>query len=271
MKLMESVALGIVQGLTEFLPVSSSAHLLLVPAILKWKVPSVLFIACLHLGTFLACLIYFRRDVIQLCVSFFTSLSKIVNKTSLTSMEKLVWLILASTFPTAFFGLLFKDAFESLFENTRGVSVFLLCTAVILFAAERWKKEKKTLEELSFMDAFLVGLAQTVSIAPGISRSGACLSSAVLLGLSKKDAARYAFLLALPAIAGAVIVEGMGALKGGSSLGGNLFFVAAGILASFISGMFAIDFFIKKVKQIPLSYFSAYCVVFGVSSLLLLR
>ncbi len=270
MTLIESVVLGIVQGLTEFLPVSSSAHLVLVPAILKWENPSVLFIVALHVGTLLACLIYFRQDVKDLAVSFFTSLGKLKQHAAFSPGEKLVWLIIASTFPTAFFGFLFKDFFESLFKGERSTALCLLGTAVMLSAAERLKREKKPLDSMSFRDAVFVGLGQTASIAPGISRSGACLSSAVVLGFSKTDAARYAFLLSLPAVLGAVVLEGLGALKDPGQLG-SMPVVAAGVAASFISAVIAIDFFLKTIKRFSLSYFSAYCMVFSLSSLAILR
>lgn len=266
MTFIESAVLGVVQGLTEFLPVSSSAHLVLVPALLKWDEPTVMFIVALHLGTLMACLLYFRQDVKRLVLSFFTSLRKMTNSSMLTPPEKLVWLIAASTLPTAFFGFVFKDYFEHLFENVRGVSVFLFVTALLLFVSERLKRETKELGQLSFLEAFLIGLGQTVSIAPGISRSGACFSSAVLLGYNKTDAARYAFLLSLPSVTGAVVLKGADALKGVSAET-SLFFLSVGILASFLSGMLAIDFFIKKVSTLSLSYFSAYCLILGATSL----
>ncbi len=270
MKLIESIILGIVQGLTEFLPVSSSAHLILVPAWLKWQEPSVLFIVALHFGTFAACLVYFRQDVIRLCVSFFTSLKKMPAFSLFTEMEKLAWMLTASTCVTAILGFLFKKQFERLFENVHGVAFLLLVTAAVLFLAERFKSEKKALADMSFANALLIGLGQTISIAPGISRSGSCISSAVLLGYSKKDAARYAFLLALPAIFGAVLVEGHSHFKELSHHSG-LPVLSAGVGASFVSGMFAIDFFMKKIKSLPLSYFSFYCFIAGLSSLLLLK
>lgn len=270
MRLIESVVLGVVQGLTEFLPVSSTAHLLLVPAWLKWQEPSVWFIVALHIGTLAACLVYFRQDVFQLAVSFFTSLKKMLRVSLFTDMEKLAWMIFASTFVTAFLGFLLKDSFERLFENMYATAFFLLVTAAILFLAERLKKEKKTIADVSFVHALLIGLGQTISITPGISRSGSCISSAMFLGYTKKDAARYAFLLAVPAILGAVVLEGHSHIKEIMHRE-NLAVVSAGVTASFISGMLAIDFLMKKIKQIPLYYFSIYCVLFGASSFFILK
>lgn len=255
---MKEIVLGLVQGLTEFLPVSSSAHLVLVPHFLGWRNPSVTFDVFLHGGTLLAVLIFFRKDLLGIVSGLFEK-----NHTESDYFRKLFFLLVLGTLPAAVAGIALKEQFESLFENVRTVSLFLMGTGGLLFLGSRLSG-KSTLGSLSFRDAFVVGAAQAFAICPGISRSGATIVAGLWCGLSMQEAARFSFLLSIPAILGAVLVKAGDVTAGFFSPS-----VAAGVAAAFVSGYLAIGFFMKAMDVKRLSYFSLYCFVIGVFSFLI--
>ena len=259
MTLLQGVVLGLVQGATEFLPVSSSGHLVIVPALFGWEAPPVAFDVLLHLGTLVAVLSYFRRDFWEIVRGLVTR-----GDEHLTG-RRLGWLLVAGTVPTAIIGLVFDDLFESLFAEVLYVGIFLLVTAVILTAAERLSlKSSHDPTEMRWWQAALVGVAQGAAIAPGISRSGATIAAGLGLGLDREQAARFSFLLSVPAIALASAWALVSLVSGETEMPG-LATSAAGFLAAAASGYVAIAGLLAYFKRRTLYPFAVYCVIAGMA------
>lgn len=251
---MDAIILGIIQGLTEFLPVSSSGHLELGKAILgDDSVPqeSLLFTVVLHFATALSTLVVFRKDVWEIIRGLFQFKR---NEETLFSLK-----ILVSMVPAVLVGLFFEEQLEAFFGgNIRFVGFMLLITAVLLYFAD---KAKDTHKKVSFPNALIIGLSQAVAMLPGISRSGATISTSVLLGVDKSKAARFSFLMVVPLIFGKMAKDILG---GELSLQGeNNLAMAAGFMAAFVSGLIACTWMIRLVRQSKLTYFALYCLVAG--------
>lgn len=266
MDLKSSVVLGIVQGFTEFLPVSSSAHLVFVPKWLNLTEPSLSFDILLHLATLLAVLIYFKNEVYRVFIGFLKSIKILFRGGKFAKIKEeedlyLPWLIIISSVPTAVMGFCFKDYFESLFSSVKAVGFFLIITGFILWIGEKMSKETKEIKNFSIIDSLLVGFMQGVAIAPGISRSGSTISASLLRGLKKNLASRYSFLLSIPAILGASLTELPNILKLSSSLN-----IWLGFIAAVFSGYIAIAICIHFISTNKLRVFSLY--VWGVGILL---
>jgi len=223
MTILQAIFLGIVQGLTEFLPISSSGHLTIMQYVLGIP-PDIPFDITVHLATLLAVVIYFWSDIIELFKGFFLGLVQLFKKDKNGLAANLYFrfslLIIVATIPTALMGLFFKDFFEGLFSSLFAVGGFLLVTGLIIILAERVKRGDKDLGKISFVDALIVGAAQGCAIAPGLSRSGTTISAALFRGLNRKLAARFSFIVALPAIFGAFLLQFKGVVGQGSSNGG---------------------------------------------------
>lgn len=203
------LVLGAVQGLTEFLPISSSGHLVLVPFLLGWPIPDIGFDVAVHLGTALAVIVYFHRDLAAIVVGTTRFLAGRRDEES-RGRARLGLLIAVGTVPAGVAGLLFEGFFEGLFEEPQIAALFLLVTAGLLLLGERLSRRQehgRSLREMGITDALTVGLLQAVAIAPGISRSGAAIVGGLGRGLSRDSSARFAFLLGLPAFIGAGIVQ----------------------------------------------------------------
>jgi undecaprenyl-diphosphatase len=237
--------LGIVQGFTEFLPVSSSGHLVIFQTLLELPY-SIAFDVVVHLATALAVAVYFWRDIIEL----------------FTSKRKMLWLILIGTIFTGVLGLTFKDFFESLFSSVLAVGGFLILTGVIIILAEWWGKGKRSLKEMNIWDAVLIGLAQGCAIAPGLSRSGATISASLARNLDRTLAARFSFLLSIPAILGAGLVQSKEIIKAGT-VGIGIWPLILGFVAAFISGWVAIKIFMSIIQRTSIRVFAYYCFVVG--------
>ncbi|MDC1472111.1 undecaprenyl-diphosphate phosphatase [Flavobacteriaceae bacterium] len=260
MDLIDSIILGIVQGLTEFLPVSSSGHLELGKALLgDDSIPedSLVFTVVLHFATALSTLIIFRKDIVTLI----TALLKFEWNEDTQFIVK----IMISMLPAGFIGLLFESELEALFgNNIRLVGLMLIFTAVLLFMADR---AKKTTKKVGFWDAFIIGISQAVAMLPGISRSGATISTSVLLGNDKSKAARFSFLMVIPLIFGKIAKDLLsGDLSYTTENFGSL---SAGFIAAFLAGLFACKLMIRLVKNSQLKYFSYYCFVVGALAVIL--
>ena len=205
MSLIEAIFLGILQGATEFLPISSSGHLVLIPAIFGLTQPSLTLIAIAHEGTLLAVLIFFRRELWAIVKAVLNGLRQ---RNPLNSEDaRLGWYIAVGSIPTAAAGLLLDDYFEKVFGNATAAAFFLLVTATLLVAAERMLKGDKLLSQMTWLDAMVIGLFQMLALIPGISRSGSTITAGVWRGLDRGTAARYSFLLGVPAIFGAGVVS----------------------------------------------------------------
>ncbi|MGZ7135820.1 MAG: undecaprenyl-diphosphate phosphatase, partial [Methanobacterium sp.] len=214
MDIIQAIIIGIVQGLTEFLPVSSSAHLVFAPQIMHVQ-SSLAFDTILHVGSLVAVVIYFWNDIIHMIKSFVSSLIDIPRGRFREGIredqfKRLAWLVIIGTIPAGLAGVLFKDFFESLFNNIPAVGFFLIITGFLLWGSERVSrriKEKTSLKEMSIKNSLIIGIFQALAIAPGISRSGATISAGLFLGLERELAARYSFLLSIIAILGAALVQ----------------------------------------------------------------
>lgn len=254
MELTDAVILGIIQGLTEFLPVSSSGHLELGKAILgDNSIPkeSLLFTVVLHFATALSTIVVFRKDIVELL----TGILKFQWNEELQFAAK----IGLSMIPAAFVGLFFEEELEQLFGgNIMFVGFMLIVTAVLLILADRAKNTNKG---VSFKNALVIGLSQAVAILPGISRSGATISTSVLLGNDKTKAARFSFLMVVPLILGKIAKD---LLSGDLSYDSSTFTpLAVGFVAAFVSGLFACTWMIALVKRSKLRYFALYCIIVG--------
>ncbi|SNR14301.1 undecaprenyl-diphosphate phosphatase [Tenacibaculum jejuense] len=255
MDILEAIILGIIQGLTEFLPVSSSGHLELVKAILgDNSVPkeSLTFTVVLHFATALSTLVIFRKEVAQIFKGLFQFKW---NEESQFSAK-----IVISMIPAVIIGLLFEEQLETFFsKNILLIGFMLLVTAILLLLAD---KAKNTEKNVSFSNSLVIGISQAIAMLPGISRSGATISTSVLLGIDRTKAARFSFLMVVPLIFGKIAKD---------ILGGDINFqsseivpISAGFIAAFITGLLACQWMIALVKKSKLSYFSIYCAIVGV-------
>lgn len=254
MSYIDAILLGIIQGLTEFLPVSSSGHLELGKAILgDNSVPeeSLLFTVVLHFATALSTLVVFRKEVAEILKGLFQFKWNEQTEFSLK--------IIVSMLPAALIGFLFEEQLEAFFGgNIQFVGFMLIVTAVLLYLAD---KAKDTSKKVSFSNAFIIGVSQAIAMLPGISRSGATISTSVLLGIDKTRSARFSFLMVVPLIFGKIAMD---ILSGDLSLeSGQMGMMGVGFVAAFISGMLACTWMIKLVRSSKLSYFSIYCLVVG--------
>lgn len=270
MNFFESVFLGFVQGLTEFLPVSSSGHLVLMQNLLGMKEPALLFDTSLHVGTLLAVVIYFRKDLKMMLKEGFRFTRDLFRReTTWRSLDEnhyasLVLWTIVGTIPTGLIGLFFKEQLELLFASVPVVSIMLLVTGTFLLAT-RWIPERYSRRiNIGLFTALAVGIAQGFAIVPGISRSGATIVCGLFFGLAREQAARYSFLLSIPAILGAVVLqmdaEGMGKVGGTALLTG---FAAAAVV-----GLIALKLLVNLVRRGRLAYFAPYCWIVGIIGLL---
>lgn len=254
MEIIDAIILGIVQGLTEFLPVSSSGHLELGKAILgDASIPedSLLFTVVLHFATALSTLVVFRSDVYDLFKGLFQFKW---NEESQFSLK-----IILSMFPATVIGLFFEDQMEGFFSgNVLLVGYMLIITALLLYLAD---KAKETEKKVTFLNAFIIGVSQAIAILPGISRSGATISTSVLLGIDKSKAARFSFLMVVPLILGKM---GKDIMSGEIDYQGEqIITLGIGFVAAFIAGLFACTWMIQLVRKSKLSYFAIYCFIVG--------
>ena len=254
MNIIESIVLGIIQGLTEFLPVSSSGHLELAKVVLgDTSVPeeSLTFTVVLHFATALSTIVIFRKEVIEIFKGLFQLKWNEEMKFSLK--------IILSMIPAVIVGLLFEEQLESFFGGKiLLVGVMLLLTAVLLLLAD---KAKKTDKKVTFSNAAIIGVSQAIAMLPGISRSGATISTSVLLGVDRTKAAKFSFLMVVPLIFGKVAKDILGGEI--SFLSSEIIPMSAGFISAFLAGLLACNWMIALVKKSKLSYFSIYCAVVG--------
>lgn len=273
MTFLEAIVLGILQGLTEFLPVSSSGHLVLAQQFLGLKEPLVFFDVMLHVGTLAAVLVAYRGAIGRLLVGGLSTLSnpafyrKPVATLNTSDELRFIWLILLGSIPTGIIAVLFKTQLESFFDKIYIVSVMLILTGVILqlprFRRESMDSTDFPNKEIKSWHAPLIGIAQGCAITPGISRSGTTISLALFLGIPAKTAAEYSFLLSIPAILGAVALK----ISDIENTEIPLYIIGTGMLASFIVGYIALRLLLAVLNRGKFSLFSYYCVALGLVSL----
>ena len=250
----QAALLGVVQGLTEFLPVSSSAHLILARAFFGWDSDQfgLAFDVACHVGTLVAVLIYFRREI----AAMVASLPRLFNP-AMDQDAHLIWLIAVGTIPAVVVGLLFKHRIEDNLRTPAIAAATLAIGAAGFFVAERSGSKTRNDQSLTFAEAFLIGCAQALALVPGVSRSGATITVALLLGLRRADSARFIFLLAIPAILGAAASEAPKLLKAGIGAEGATLFLI-GVVSSAIVGYIAVKWFIRYLANHSLDVFAWY-------------
>ncbi|HRS54735.1 MAG TPA: undecaprenyl-diphosphate phosphatase [Bacteroidales bacterium] len=260
MNWLEALVLGIVQGLTEFLPISSSGHLELGKALFQnqKETNSLLFVTTVHAATVLSTLIVFRNDIIKIFQGIFTK--------KWNYSKKYFLMLIFSMLPVVFIGLFFKDFVENLFKgNIFFVGCMLIISATLLFLTKFTKPTKQ--KPLSFINAFIIGIAQAIAVIPGISRSGATISTGLMLGIKKDEIAKFSFLMVIIPILGEMFLNLL--TEGCSTSKGETIPIILGFIAAFISGFFACKFMINIVKKGNLIWFSLYCLIIGLTAILL--
>jgi len=263
----QAIILGIVQGLTEFLPVSSSAHLVLVPSAFGWEFDPAFafaFDVLVQMGTLLAVIVYFAPTLRDMLVAMGSGLR--ARRPLADPLARLGWLILLATAPAVIAGLLFHDVVEAAFDNTTAVLFFLLFTGALLAGGECFGRPQRTLDRLSGVDAIAVGAAQALALLPGISRSGSTISAGLWRGLQRAEAARLSFLMSIPVMIGAGLV-GLKDLFGLSPGPELLLPVAIGFLTAAVVGYLTIRWLLAYLAGHRLTVFAAYCFIVGILGL----
>ena len=271
MTLTEAIILGIVQGLTEPLPVSSSAHLVIIPALIPgFHQPSVLFDVVLHLGTLVAVIFFLRKDIADIIASLlpetgFWSVLPALTGEERTANRRLALLIIVATFLTGVIGVLFKDRIERLFESVETTAVMLLITGLLLFLSDRVKKAEREKNSMNLTDGIVIGLVQAVALIPGISRSGSTITFGIFRGLRRETAARFSFLLSIPAIAGAAVLKAVDMTQ---IPAGDLIAMGAGFLSAAGTGFLALKLLFVVINRTGLGFFAYYCWCAGAATLI---
>jgi undecaprenyl-diphosphatase len=258
---LEAIVLGIVQGLTEFLPISSTGHLRIVPAFLGWEDPGAAFTAVTQLGTMAAVLLYFREDLLRIAVAWFRSLRDRRVRRELDA--RLGWYIVLGTIPIGIFGVLFKDQIETGARDLYLIGVALIVLGLVLLLAEKVGTRDRDIEHIRTKDGLVIGFAQALALIPGVSRSGATITAGLFMGLDRPTAARFSFLLSVPAVVLSGLFE-LGTILGDddgdhTSLGA----LALATLMAFLSGYLAIAWLLRFLSTHSTVIFVVYRVVLG--------
>lgn len=267
MTLVQAIVLGVFQGIAEFLPISSSGHLVILQHFFGIKEGNLFFTEMLHFGTLISIVIVYFNDIIKIIVEFFKMLGTGIKnkKFRITNgYQKLALFIIIGSIPTAIIGLLFEDFFENLYSSSLlPIGIAFLVTGALLWIANNKSYESKNVREMTVLDSLIIGTFQGIAIIPGISRSGSTIVAGLLRGLDRSLATEFSFLLALPATFGAGLLGIIDVIKTGSetTFDGPLI---VGILLSTIVGIFAIRFLIKMLKKDKLHYFSYYLWIIGI-------
>ena len=269
--ILSAIILGAVQGISEFLPISSSGHLVLVPALLGIET-GLAFDTILHIGTLVAIFTFFWKDIINLIKGFILSIIDLTEGVDIFKRElhrvpekRFAWLIIVGTIPTGIMGILLKDAIETIFRGTLFVGIFLLVTAAVLYYSERHSSGQITQKDMSFKQTLIVGICQGLAVFPGISRSGSTIASGLCLGLNREYAARYSFLLSIPAVIGAGLIQ----IKDIATLDASVSVLLAGFISSVIFGYLSIKLLMKMIKGWSLDIFAYYCTIIGIITIIL--
>jgi len=265
--LLHAIILGIIQGLTEFLPVSSSAHLALVPWLLGWNDQGLSFDIALHVGTVLAVVAYFFRDWVQVIAEGFGM--SIGRDPAIRRNPKLLWLLVLGSVPAGVAGLLVKDLAENVWRNNQYlIGSMLILVGLFMWWADKQGSRKKDLGNVSAADSLTIGAAQALALVPGISRSGITICAGLLRNLDRATAARFSFLLATPAIAGAAAKDAWDLMRHGGGIPGipqdMRTAMVVGVVVSAIVGALTIQFFLNFLRRRSLSFFVWYRVIFGI-------
>lgn len=274
MTILEAIIVGIVQGLTEFIPVSSSAHIILAQSVLGVKQPGITFEVVVHIGTLVSVFWVFGEDILKLLKASLDIPRSIINRESFDSLKtkderNFIFMLIIATIVTGTVGILFGDFFKGLYDNLKVVGSMLLVTGFILWFSQKARPGHKTEGKIGVLDAITIGAFQSFAIFPGISRSGSTIAGALLRKLDKETAVRYSFILSIPAILGATILEIGDVLQTGfdTNLAVPYLF---GLIFSALSGIIAIKWLVALLKKGKLHYFSFYCWFVGILVLVFL-
>jgi len=270
MNLLQSIILGIVQGLTEFLPISSSGHLVIFQNLLGFQEPQLLLDSALHVGTLVAVCFYFRSDLLRIICESCVFIKEVwQGRQRLADIRRnpgasLALWIIVGTVPIALIGLFFRSTFERAFGSLPVVGCMLIVTGLILAVSYGFQKKARKTRRLGPISALAVGTAQGLAIIPGISRSGITIVSGILMGLPRDEAARFSFLLSIPAILGALVLQ----LDAEAATHVGLLPLLAGFLASGLVGLWALKILMAMVRKGRLAYFAPYCLALGAAALI---
>ncbi len=264
--LLKAVVLGIIQGLTEFLPISSSAHLRIFPELFGWGDPGAAFTAVIQIGTELAVLIYFRKDIWRIGSAWVRSLFRAEHRGTLDS--RMGWYIIVGSLPIVVLGVLLKDVIERDFRNLWIIGTTLIVMGVVLGVADRVGRTDRSIAKITLKDAVLMGVAQALALIPGVSRSGATISMGRFLGFDREAATRFAFLLAIPAVVGAGVFELKEIPNGHNDFGWGPTITAT--VVSFVVGYAAIAWLLRYVSTRSYTPFVVYRILLGAGTLILL-
>jgi len=257
---LQAISLGIIQGLSEFLPISSSAHLTLAPWLFGWEDPGLAFDVALHFGTLLAVLWYFRMEWLTLIKAAFGIVT--TGRVETPEKRKVIYLIVA-TIPGAIGGLVLQSRAESAFRDPQIIAIALMVMGIVLWAVDKAVDQRRILGEMRWVDALLIGLSQVIALIPGVSRSGSTITTARGLRFDRESAAEFSFLMSMPIIAAAVVLEGPKALQ----QGGLTNELMSGVVASAISGWLAISILMRFVSRHSYRIFAFYRVALGIAVL----
>ena len=254
MNTLHAVILGIIQGLSEFLPISSSAHLVIIPWFLQWQEHSLVFDVALHIGTLAALVVYFFKDYINL---IYNGLVKPFSETG-----KIFWCIIIATIPAAIFGLAFEHAVENFFRiQILLIAVLIFVFGIIIFFADKFSRKEKELKSITFIDAILIGISQAFALFPGVSRSGITMTAGLFLGFKRDESAKFSFLLSVPVILGAGLLS---FVKNIHTIKAELKFFIIGATTAAIVGFFVIHYLLKFLKTRSFVPFAIYRIILAV-------
>ena len=260
MSFFQSIFLGIIQGLTEFLPISSSAHLVLAPYLLNWKIPAqeaFIFNVLVQLGTLLAVIVYFWKDVVSIVQAFFTGIFK--GHPFADPNARLGWYLILATIPAGLAGITIKKYVEAAFASPVATALLLLLTAALLWIAERVGRRNRSVDSLTWKDALWIGVAQMISIFPGVSRSGSTMAGGMTRNLDRVSSGRFAFLMSIPVMLAAGALETLDLIHTQASTG-FIPVVIAGFVTAAVVGYFSIHWLLRFLTRRPLTILAAYCV-----------
>ena len=270
MTLFQSIILGIIQGASEFLPISSSGHLVLAPYVFGWDIPpqeAFIFDVLVQVATLTAVIIYFWKDLLLILKSIFNGIIK--RKLIYDFHSRLGWYLILATIPAGLAAIFFKDIFEESFSNPKAAAIFLICTSIFLLIAEIFGSRTRTLETVSWLDALWIGFFQVFALFPGISRSGSTISGGMLRGFNRESSARFSFLMSVPVMSAAGVLA-ISDLLSSPNLLSKLPIYFAGFITAALVGYFAIRWFIVYLSKKSLYLFAGYCGAIGLIFLILL-
>lgn len=265
MTILQSIILGIVQGITEFLPISSSAHLVILPYILGWEFPAreaFIFDVLVQMGTMIAVIVFFYKDLYNIFTSL---LQSIVRRKLWTDKDSLLgWYIILSTLPAVIFGLILGDTVETAFNSPTTTATFLLATALLLFLAEKIGKRVRYLDSTSWIDAILIGIFQLFALFPGISRSGATISGGMLRNFNRQSAARFSFLMSVPIMIAAGVLSMIDLIRI-PDFSAQIPTLVVGFITSALVGFLSIRWLLSYLTNHSLYLFAGYCIFLSVT------